>query len=100
MEASESSAPSGPSAAGATSAAGPSAAAERTIDELARHVGLPSSTIRMYQTRGLLPPPRKQGRAALYGPGHVARIDLIGRLQDRGFSLASIAELVRDWEDG
>lgn len=73
---------------------------ERTIDELAQHVGLPSSTIRLYQTRGLLPPPRKQGRVAWYGPGHVARIDLIGRLQERGFSLAAIGELVAGWEGG
>jgi DNA-binding transcriptional MerR regulator len=71
-----------------------------TIDELAHAVGLPSSTIRLYRTRGLLPPPRKRGREALYGEGHVARIDLIGRLQDRGFSLASISELIEQWEDG
>jgi DNA-binding transcriptional MerR regulator len=73
---------------------------ERTIDELAQHVGLPSSTIRLYQTRGLLPAPRKEGRVGYYGAGHVARIELIGRLQDRGFSLAAIGELVAGWEDG
>ena len=73
---------------------------ELTVDQLAQQVGLPSSTIRLYQTRGLLPPPRKQGRVAWYGAGHVARIDLIGRLQERGFSLAAIAELVQGWEEG
>jgi len=73
---------------------------ELTIDELAQLVGLPSSTIRLYRTKGLLPPPRRRGRAAYFGPGHVARIDLIGRLQERGFSLASIAELVQQWEQG
>ena len=73
---------------------------EYTIDELAQHVSLPSSTIRMYQHRGLLPPPRKQGRAAFYGHGHVVRIELIGRLQERGFSLAAIDELVSGWESG
>ncbi len=73
---------------------------EYTIDELAQHVALPSSTIRMYQHRGLLPPPRKQGRAAYYGHGHVVRIELIGRLQERGFSLAAIGELVSGWESG
>ena len=71
-----------------------------TIDQLAQRVGLPSSTLRMYQTKGLLPPPQRVGRSALYGAGHVARIDLIGRLQDRGFSLASIGQLVREWEEG
>lgn len=73
---------------------------ELTIDELAQLVGLPSSTIRLYRTKGLLPPPQRRGRTALYGPGHVARVDLIGRLQERGFSLASIAELVQQWEEG
>jgi len=73
---------------------------ELTIDELAQRVDLPSSTIRLYRTKGLLPPPQRRGRAAFFGPGHVARIDLIGRLQQRGFSLASIAELVQQWEEG
>jgi DNA-binding transcriptional MerR regulator len=73
---------------------------EYTIDELARHVGLPSSTIRLYQHRGILPPPRRHGRAAYYGAGHIARIQLVGRLQQRGFSLAAIADLVKQWEHG
>jgi DNA-binding transcriptional MerR regulator len=75
-------------------------AQELTVDELAQLVGLPSSTIRLYRTKGLLPPPQKRGRSAFYGPGHVARIELIGRLQERGFSLAAIAELVQQWEEG
>jgi DNA-binding transcriptional MerR regulator len=74
--------------------------AEYSIDDLAQLVGLPSSTIRLYQNRGLIPPPRRQGRAAFYGQGHVARIELIGRLQERGFSLAAIGELVAGWESG
>src|ERR1700736_5022968 len=75
-------------------------AEELTIDELAQLMGLPSSTIRLYRTKGLLPPPQRRGRSAFYGPGHVARVDLIGRLQERGFSLAAIAELVQQWEEG
>lgn len=76
-------------------------AAERfTVDELAQRVALPSSTIRLYQHRGLIPPPRREGRGAFYGAGHVARIELIGRLQERGFSLAAIGDLVRGWEQG
>jgi DNA-binding transcriptional MerR regulator len=73
---------------------------EHSIDELAQLVSLPSSTIRLYQNRGLIPPPRRQGRAAFYGSGHIARIELIGRLQERGFSLAAIGELVAGWESG
>lgn len=73
---------------------------ELTIDEFAQRVGLPSSTIRLYRTKGLLPAPQKRGRGAFFGPGHVARVELIGRLQERGFSLAAIAELVQQWERG
>ena len=71
-----------------------------TIDELAQRSGLPSSTIRLYQGRGLLPPPARRGRVAYYGPGHLARLDLVARLQERGFSLAAIAELVAGWQEG
>ncbi|MGV3758167.1 MAG: MerR family transcriptional regulator [Actinomycetota bacterium] len=73
---------------------------ELTIDELASRSGVPSSTIRLYQTRGLLPKPRREGRVGRYGPAHVARLELIGQLQERGWSLAAIGELVDTWEEG
>lgn len=73
---------------------------ELTVDEFAQRVGLPATTIRMYQTKGILPPPKRVGRSGYYGPGHLARLELIGRLQERGFSLAAIAELVQGWEAG
>ncbi|HZD67548.1 MAG TPA: MerR family transcriptional regulator [Actinomycetes bacterium] len=71
-----------------------------TVDELARRSGTVSSTVRLYQSRGLLPPPERSGRMAFYGPGHLARMRLIGHLQERGFSLAAIKELVEGWEAG
>jgi DNA-binding transcriptional MerR regulator len=71
-----------------------------TVDELARRAGTVSSTVRLYQSRGLLPPPERSGRMAFYGPGHLARMRLIGQLQERGFSLAAIKELVDGWEAG
>jgi DNA-binding transcriptional MerR regulator len=71
-----------------------------TVDELARRAGTVSSTVRLYQSRGLLPPPARTGRMAFYGPGHLARMRLIGQLQQRGFSLAAIKELVDGWEAG
>src|SRR5690242_20679892 len=71
-----------------------------TVDELARRAGTVSSTVRLYQSRGLLPPPARAGRMAFYGPGHLARLRLIGQLQERGFSLAAIKELVESWEAG
>ncbi|MDU0289964.1 MerR family transcriptional regulator [Saccharothrix longispora] len=71
-----------------------------TVDELAVGVGLPGSTIRMYQTKGVLHPPRRQGRVAFYDASHVERLALVQRLQSRGFSLPAIAELVKAREQG
>lgn len=73
---------------------------DMTIEELAARAGVATTTVRMYQTRGLLPPPRREGRIGRYGAGHLARLHLIGRLQERGFSLAGIQSLVETWEAG
>ncbi len=67
---------------------------ELTVEQLAAEAGLPTSTIRMYQTKGLLHPPRREGRTARYDATHVERLGLVGRLQQRGFSLPAIAELI------
>jgi DNA-binding transcriptional MerR regulator len=74
--------------------------AEMTIEELAHRAGVKTTTVRLYQTRGLLPGPRLDGRVGWYGPAHLTRLELIGRLQERGFSLAAIQELVESWENG
>ena len=71
-----------------------------TIDELARQVALPVRTIREYHTMRLLPPPERRGRVGLYGPRHVQRLELITRLQRRGYSLAGIRDLLGAWESG
>jgi DNA-binding transcriptional MerR regulator len=71
-----------------------------TIEELAREAGTVTSTVRMYQSRGLLPPPERRGRVGYYGEGHLARLRLIAQLQDEGFSLASIKQLTDAWESG
>ncbi len=71
-----------------------------TIDEVARLSGLPSSTIRLYQNRGLLPAPTRAGRTAHYGPHHLRRLELIAHLQDRGFSLAAIKAVADAWAAG
>jgi len=75
-------------------------AEELTVEDLAREAGVPVSTVRLYQTRGLLPPPDRKGRVGYYGAGHLARMRLIGRLQEEGFSLASIKHLVDAWQEG
>src|SRR5450432_3318667 len=71
-----------------------------TIDELARAAGTKVSTIRLYQQRGLLPPPAIEGRVGFYDSTHVARLRLVADLQTRGFSLAAIRELADTWEAG
>jgi DNA-binding transcriptional MerR regulator len=70
------------------------------IDELAREAGTRTSTVRLYQTRGLLPPPEIRGRVGYYGPAHLARLRVIERLQARGYSLAAIKELLENWAQG
>ena len=74
--------------------------AEMTIDELARAADVVTSTVRMYQHRGLLPPPAKRGRVGYYGAAHLGRLRLIVQLQERGFSLAGIKELLAGMDRG
>lgn len=74
--------------------------AEYTIDELAREAGATVRNIRAYQERGILPPPRRQGRVGLYGPAHLARLKIIGSMLARGYTLANVGELVEAWEQG
>lgn len=64
------------------------------IEELAEASGAPVRNIRVYQERGLLPPPIRQGRTALYGPDHQDRLTLILRLLNRGYTFATIEELL------
>lgn len=71
-----------------------------TVDQLAHDAGLPVSTVRMYQQRGLIDPPEKRGRVGYYGDAHRERLRLIAQLQDRGFSLAAIKEAVDSWDSG
>jgi DNA-binding transcriptional MerR regulator len=71
-----------------------------TIEQLASQADTATSTVRMYQTRGLLPPPVRRGRIGYYGPGHLSRLCLIADLQEQGFSLASIKRLTDAWESG
>ena len=71
-----------------------------TIDDLARRVQLPVRTIREYHTMRLLPPPERRGRLGLYDSRHVQRLQLITRLQGRGYSLAGIRDLLGAWESG
>jgi DNA-binding transcriptional MerR regulator len=71
-----------------------------TVDDLARQSRLPVRTIREYHTMRLLPAPERRGRVGIYGPQHVQRLELISRLQRRGYSLAGIRDLLEAWDAG
>ncbi|WP_351230632.1 MerR family transcriptional regulator [Streptomyces sp. NPDC002133] len=75
-------------------------AAEYRIEDLAHHSGATVRTIRAYQDRGLLPRPERRGRANVYGDAHLARLRQIADLLDRGYTLASIKELLEAWDAG
>jgi DNA-binding transcriptional MerR regulator len=66
-----------------------------TIDQLAQRSGITVRTIRFYAGRGLLPPPRLRGRTGLYGPDHLARLELVSELSALGFTLAAIENHLR-----
>jgi DNA-binding transcriptional MerR regulator len=68
-------------------------------DELATELGISVQVLRSYQSKGLIPPPRHEGRVAWYGAYHRDRLVRIRHLKDRGYSLRMIAETLTD-EDG
>ncbi|MFI0712594.1 MerR family transcriptional regulator [Streptomyces inhibens] len=74
--------------------------AEYRIEDLAHISGATVRTIRAYQDRGLLPRPERRGRANVYGDAHLARLRQIADLLDRGYTLASIKELLEAWDAG
>jgi DNA-binding transcriptional MerR regulator len=73
---------------------------EYRLDELARQADVASTTVRLYQSKGLLAPPRLEGRTGWYDDSHLSRLRLIARLQSEGHSLAGIADLLEQWEQG
>jgi DNA-binding transcriptional MerR regulator len=70
------------------------------VDDLAQAAGMTVRNLRAYQERGLLPPPRLRGRTGWYDDGHLARLRLIGRLLERGYTTAHITDFIATWEAG
>nr|WP_232100341.1 MerR family transcriptional regulator [Mycolicibacterium litorale] len=73
---------------------------EYRLNELARISGVSTRNIRAYRERGLLDPPRRQGRSAFYNAYHLAQLDTINQLLRRGFSSAHIAEFFASMRAG
>lgn len=72
---------------------------EWSVDEVARLAGTTVRNVRLYHERGLLPPPRREGRRAWYGPEHLRRLQLVISMLARGYPTAAIRELLDAWED-
>jgi DNA-binding transcriptional MerR regulator len=70
-------------------------AQQYTVDQLSAHTGVPSRTIRFYQTQLILPPPLRSGRIALYTEVHIERLRLVSMLQGRGLQLSAIRDVMR-----
>ncbi|MFI9627043.1 MerR family transcriptional regulator [Streptomyces sp. NPDC052042] len=70
------------------------------MEELADAAGIPVRTVRFYRERGLLSPPRREGRIAWYDDHHLARLRTIAGLLERGHTLSGIADLARAFESG
>jgi len=66
---------------------------EYRVEELATAAGVRVDTVRFYQGRGLIPAPRKVGRAAVYTDEHLGRVRRIRELLGQGFTLAQIRRM-------
>ena len=58
---------------------------EYRVEALAAAAGVSVDTIRFYQGRGILPPPRRAGRVVLYDDGHLERLREVKDLQSARF---------------
>jgi len=68
--------------------------AEYRINELADISGVSVRNIRVYQDRGLLPPPKIKGRTGWYSSEHLSRLKMISQMLERGYTFATISELL------
>jgi len=67
-----------------------------TLQDLSAATGMTARNVRAYQTKGLIPPPLRQGRRSVYGPEHLHRLQAIERARARGASLSLIASHLAD----
>ena len=70
------------------------------VDDLARTSGVTVRNIRAYQERGLLHPPTRRGRVALFDDTHLARLKVITSMLSRGYTSDHISEMLNAWQSG
>lgn len=70
------------------------------ISRLAERSGVPASTLRFYESRGLLPAGRTTAGYRVYGEDAVERLAFIGTAKHLGLPLDEIAGLLEVWATG
>ncbi|MET3962115.1 DNA-binding transcriptional MerR regulator [Marmoricola sp. OAE513] len=70
------------------------------IDDLAQASNVTVRNIRAYQERGLLHPPRREGRVAIFDDSHLSRLKIITSMLERGYTSGHITEMLTAWESG
>ena len=63
------------------------------IGEVAQRVGVPASTLRYYEEKGLIKSVGRRGLRRLYDPAVLERLAMVGLGQSAGFSLDEIARM-------
>jgi len=70
------------------------------ISQLAARSGLPATTLRFYESVGLLPAQRTPAGYRVYGEDSMDRLTFIGAAKHLGLPLEEIAELLAVWDTG
>ncbi|HZE30049.1 MAG TPA: MerR family transcriptional regulator [Actinoallomurus sp.] len=70
------------------------------ISQLAERSGVPATTLRFYETVGLLPAERTPTGYRVYDEMAVERLGFIGAAKQLGLSLEEVAELLQVWANG
>ena len=70
--------------------------AEMSISQVARQAGVRTSTLRYYESIGLLPEPARVGGRRRYDRDVLQRLEIIRTAQQAGFTLAELRVLLDD----
>jgi DNA-binding transcriptional MerR regulator len=73
---------------------------QRTVKPIAERVGLPTRTVRYYDSIGLVRPERSAAGYRLYGPVEEGKLRFVRRAKALGFSLEEIGHLLDAAEHG
>jgi MerR family redox-sensitive transcriptional activator SoxR len=72
---------------------------ELTIGEAARLAEVPASTLRYWETAGLLKAPRRVGGKRRYDPESLQQIEMVALAKRAGFTLAEIRIILSGFSD-